>query len=202
MYISHTSCVIDQIMTFLDNCDFFFFFFLPFLFFFIFTLLTGSALHSVYLRPTEDFWGTCSQLKIQPYSQLVFPINQSGENSALSCWSFLCKAHVSLQGLSGYWFCQFASITVQKQRPCAHNINSQNRRDISLFWFSLVKKDDWKNATKMQFLKVKRCLTVPVGKKKCDSRKIMTFCNVPFIIYIKVPVPVISYTYELFSSHE
>lgn len=81
-------------------------------------------------RPTEDSWCTRSQLKMQPYSQLAFPINQCGENSALSCWSFLCKAHVSLQGLSGYWFCQFASITVQKQRPCAHNINSWKRRDI------------------------------------------------------------------------
>lgn len=90
--------------------------------------------------PTEDFWCTCFQLKIQPYSQVVFPINQSGENSALSCWSSLCKAHASLQGLSGYWFCQFASITVEKQRPCAHNINSWNRRDISLLWLRLVKK--------------------------------------------------------------
>lgn len=186
MCIFHTSCIIDQVMIILDHCVFFLSAFLPYSLFWFFSLAQLCTLHT--WRPTEDFWCTCSQLKIQPYTQLVFPINQPGENSALSCWSFLCKAHVSLQGLSGYWFCHFASITIQNQRPCAHNIDSRNRRDISLFWFRLVKKDDWKSSTKMQFLKVKRSLTVPVGKRKYDSRKIMTFCNVPLLIYMKVLV--------------
>lgn len=121
---------------------------------------------------TKDSCCTYSQLKIQPYSQLVFLINQSGENSSLSCWSFLCKAHVSLQGLSRYWFCQFASITVQKQRRCAHNINSQNRKHISQLWFTLVKKDDWKNTMKMQCLEVEGCLTVPKGERNVILEKL------------------------------
>lgn len=140
--------------------------------FFLFFNWSSFALCLYTWRLTKDSCCTYSQLKIQPYSQLVFLINQSGENSSLSCWSFLCKAHVSLQGLSRYWFCQFASITVQKQRRCAHNINSQNRRHISQLWFTLVKKDDWKNTTKMQCLEVERCLAVPKGERNVILEKL------------------------------
>lgn len=53
----------------------------------------------------------------------------------------------------------------------------------------------------MQCLKVKSCLTVPVGKRNVLLENLM-HSNVSFIIYIEVTVPVISYTYDLFSSYK
>lgn len=51
-------------------------------------------------------------------------------------------------------------------------------------------------------LKGKKLFDSTCGKKECVARKFMTLCNVSFIIYIEVPVPIISYTYDLFSSLE
>lgn len=199
MCISLTPCITYQIMTFIVI----FFFFLPFFLFLYFysydwlsfalCVLGGPQRTSDVLAPSWKYSLIANLffLSISLERIVFYLVDHSCVKLMYHFKDCLAIGSVSL----------LLSPSKSKDHV-PHNINSRNGRDILLFWFRLVKKDDWKNATKMQCLKVKRCLTVPVGKKKCDSRKIMTFCNVPFIIYIKVPVPVIYYTYELFSSHE